>query len=344
MKGIIIDLDNTLWGGVVGEVSVEGVQIGGFYEQFQNLLDKLSNEGYLLAIASKNSLNIVKEVFKRRAMMVRLDAFFPIKANYNDKSKSVSEILKDWNILAKDVLFIDDREFELEEVKRQHPDIVTMLVPERSADFPWFFDTIRGLFPKKEITIEDKLRLESIRSGVQYAAEEKTADPEEFHKSLDATITIHKGFTDRALELVNKTNQFTTNGLRIMTDDWEIIRGNPDSFCYTFEYTDRFGPLGVVGTLMGFQDNNEIFVSHMALSCRAFSRRIEYQMLDFLFRLGVEKVSILILETASNEPARKFATDVFGKLWFGGFDTISKIAYDERKPKLYQRVICHNCD
>lgn len=343
MKGIIIDLDETLWGGIVGEVSVEGVIVGGVYAQFQTLLSKLASEGYLLAISSKNSEYIVKEVFKRRPLLVDYSSFFPVKANYNNKSKSVSEILAAWNILAKDVVFVDDRTFELEEVKRNHPDITVLQVPTSYDGYEAFFTFLRECFPKKEATQEDKLRLESIRSGLDYSKEESKTDPEEFHKSLEAEITVHKGFTDRAFELVNKTNQFTINGLRIMSDDMEILKGDPGSVCYTFEYKDRFGPLGVVGVVMGFEDTDGFYVAHMAVSCRAFSRRLEHVMIDYLFSIGYKKINLLVLETASNEPARNFASEILGKLFFGGFDTITKEQFDAKKPKLYQRVICPNC-
>lgn len=345
MKGIIVDLDNTLWGGIVGEISPEGVDIGGFYEQFQILLSKLASEGYLLGIASKNSLNTVKEVFLKRPLKVKLDDFFPIKVNYEEKSKSIREILSEWNILAKDVVFVDDRQFELEEVKRNHPDIKTVLVPEQSADYSRFFESIRTLFPKKSISKEDKLRLESIRSGVKFAIEEKAADPEEFHKSLNSEVIVYKGFTERAFELVNKTNQFTINGLRITEEDEEKIKNDERSVCYTFEYTDRFGPLGVVGVMMGFvEDRKEIYITHMSVSCRAFSRRLEYMMVDFLFRIGFERVHLLVLETASNEAARQFASNLFGKSSFSGFETLKRNSFEKRKPKLYQRVICHSYD
>ena len=89
-------------------------------------------------------------------------------------------------------------------------------------------------------------------------------------------MDVVEGYIDRALELVNKTNQFSINGLRIMSDDWEIIRSGENQFCYSFGYRDKFGDMGIVATVIGLTDGKEAFITHMALSCRAFGRRLEY--------------------------------------------------------------------
>jgi len=321
-KGIISDLDDTLWAGIAGEVGPDGVgwdlaghnQLHGLY---QTLLAALSEQGTLIAVASKNDPSVVRKVFERSDLLLRPERIFPIEVHWQAKSGSVSRILETWNIGSDAVIFVDDSPMELAEVAAVHPEIETILFPNRDYDAGLAtLRRLRDLCAKERVSHDDTIRLDSIRKGVEFQQQvSSTSTPEHFLAQLHAVLSFDFAAEDpRVLELVNKTNQFNLNGLRYTDSDWHKQCSQPGAICVAVAYEDKFGPLGTISVIQGVTRGQTLHVETWVMSCRAFSRRIEHQCLRVLFdRTGVDTIDFQFKSTAKNGPMRDFLTAIMGK-------------------------------
>ncbi len=347
-KGIISDLDDTFWAGIVGEVGVSevtwtlehGTQAHGLYQQ---LLASLAETGILIAIASKNDPDVAREALAREDLLVAGKALFPVDVHWGAKSESVARILKAWNIGAANVVFIDDSELELAEVRSAFPEMECIRFPkENAAAALQLLRWLRDEFGRESANEEDKIRRESLQRAEVFQNEAARIDPEEFLRSLDATVTIaDAGREDRrAFELINKTNQFNINGSRYTWDAW-ISRGERlGSFVLSVAYEDRFGPLGKIAVMAGVARDGWVDLEDWVISCRAFSRRIEYQCLRSLFDIfHATEVTIRYRETARNGPSRDLLEVFFDSLPdVGPGIALSRERFETQCPMLYHKI------
>jgi FkbH-like protein len=314
-KGLITDLDDTIWSGIVGEIGVDAVcwhqeghaQLHGLYQQ---MLGYLADCGVLLAVCSKNDSAVVQAALARKDLLITAESLFPVCAGWEPKSAAVSKILRTWNISASDVVFIDDSVTELAEVQNAFPEITCLRFPANDPASLWrLLGEMRDLFGKPAIVEEDHLRLASIRASSEFAAPGGALHAD-FLRGLQGTITVdyRKNPADRRpLELINKTNQFNVNGLRISEGDWQRLLSQDHVIVAVVSYQDRFGPLGRIAVLVGEQHGKCIRVSHWVMSCRAFSRRIEHHTLDTLFRrTKAEEIEFAFQATERNQLLREF--------------------------------------
>jgi FkbH-like protein len=348
-KGLITDLDNTLWRGTVGDDGVQKIswdldhhsQAHGVYQQF---LSALSEIGVLIGVASKNDPEVVDEAFGREDLLLPKTRIFPLAVTWGSKAQAVAQILKAWNVSADSVVFVDDNPTELEEVRAAHPGIECFQFSrEPDAVYRLLMD-LRDLFGKSTVSAEDRIRLDSLRSGVHVLQE--MDDAAGFSESLlehaqsELTLDFAKDPSDaRALELINKTNQFNLNGRRIAGRAWSEFLHRPDTFVLTASYKDRFGPLGKIAVLAGQLVNGELEVTTWVMSCRAFARRIEHQCLTTLFdRFEADTARLDYAATARNGPLTRFLADIAGSA------TAPQVVVtaDQLRavcPKLFHRVI-----
>src|ERR1700739_632877 len=197
-KGLITDLDDTLWLGILGELGVDGISWdlehgAQGHGQYQRFLQSLSETGVLLAAASKNNPAIAREALQRTDLLLSSSSFYPIEAHWGPKSDSVKRILEAWNIAADSVVFIDDSPMELAEVKAAHPDIECILFPK--TDPSAILDLqyrLRDLFGKRHITQEDAIRQLSVRTAEQFRAENADGNisSEDFLRKAEAEVTL----------------------------------------------------------------------------------------------------------------------------------------------------------
>jgi FkbH-like protein len=339
-KGLITDLDDTLWSGIVGEIGVAGVswsqehhtQTHGLYQQ---MLGHLASCGVLLAACSKNEISTVEEALARKDFFLKPESLFPVQANWGPKSASIALILKTWNIAADAVVFVDDNPMELEEVQITHPGITCLRFPKKDATAVWdLLGSLRDLFGKPLLMEEDRLRQASIRASAQLQELGAEAADPDFLRTLKGTVTLDWGADSsdkRALELINKTNQFNLNGIRIEEGDWRRRLENEDAVLAVASYEDKFGPLGKVAVLLGTQHGGKVKVSHWVMSCRAFSRRLEHHTLDGLFQYSnAEEIEFAFAATERNQPLQEFLRSL-GILADGeGSQRISRAAFRER--------------
>jgi len=348
-KGLITDLDNTLWSGVIGEAGVSEIswdldhhsQGNGLYQQ---LLKTLAEEGVLIAVASKNDPAIVDELAQREDLILPLDRVFPFEVSWGSKAQAVGRILKTWNIGPDSVVFVDDDALELAEVQAAHAQVTCLRFPRQdpAALFQFLVD-LRDLFGRTKISEEDQIRLESIKASAKLRTDANDAAgfSEALLEQADAEITFNlkKDPDDtRALELLNKTSQFNLNGRRYTDAAWQQHLSKADTFLLTAAYKDRFGALGKIAVLTGRRNGKVLAVESWVMSCRAFARRIEHQCLKFLFdNFDCHVISFNYLQTPKNGPLGSFFLGIL-KHQPPPSPEISKDNFTEVCPKLFHRV------
>jgi FkbH-like protein len=348
-KGLITDLDGTLWSGILGENGPEGVHWdldnhSLKHGMYQRLLHALSAEGVLVGIATKNDPALVEKVFQERTPILPASAVFPIEAHWGAKSESVARILKAWNIAADAVVFVDNDAMELAEVKQAHPGIGCLQFPEKNNAAVYdLLLQLRDLFGKKQLLEEDAIRLQSLRNGHALRATTQTESvaPELLLESLEAELTISfdaDGKDPRGLELVNKTNQFNLNGKLHTDSSWRTLARDSGAFVMIVAYQDKFGPLGKIAVIAG-HCGRSVRIDTWVMSCRAFSRRIEYRCLEELFaRFDADEIEFDFAPTPRNGPMRSFLTEILGKSPDPGC-RLTRRAFLERGPKTHHRIL-----
>jgi FkbH-like protein len=347
-KGLITDLDNTLWSGIVGEAGASAIswdldhhtQGHGFYQQ---LLKTLLEEGVLIGVASKNDPAVIQDVLERKDLILPLGDVFPLEVSWGAKSAAVTRILSTWNVGADSVVFVDDDPLELAAVQAANPSMTCLRFQHQNPQAIYELVThLRDLFGKERISEEDQIRLASIR---QSSTLRELTNDEGFSEVLleqsepELHINFNKRLKDpRALELINKTNQFNLNGRRFSDAEWQQYLSDDDTFLVVAAYQDRFGPLGKIAVLAGRQGAEGLLVESWVMSCRAFARRIEHQCLKFLFdTFNVDVIAFDYQRTQKNGPLARFLEDL---TVVNGSSrvTISKNNFAASCPRLFHHV------
>lgn len=338
-KGLITDLDDTLWSGIVGEIGVDKISWSmdahsHVHALFQQQLSHLSHAGALVAVASKNDPSIVQKAFERPDLLLNANQVFPIEASWGPKSAAVRRILESWNIGAESVVFVDDSPMELAEVKNSFPEMECLPFPKHDPTAcVGLLDRIRDLFGKLAISEEDTLRLNSLR--VQPALTRDFLEDAE----AEVTFTSLKDLSDsRPLELINKTNQFNLNGRRYTEAEWRRYLSDSNSRLLVVSYKDKYGHLGKIAVLGARADNREVFVDTWVMSCRAFSRRIEHLCLRRLFEgFSAKEISFDFEPTSRNAPIGEFFSGFLSSAPQGRF-RLSRQSFEEMCPPLFHAV------
>ena len=349
-KGLITDLDNTLWNGIVGEVGVEGIHWDqdhhsaphGFYQQ---MLKVLSEEGVLIGAASKNEPSSVEEAFTREDLLLPRNSISTLAVSWGSKAQAVSQILDAWNVGAESVVFVDDSALELAEVRLQHPGVECLQFPHGDPQGIYELTIqLRNLFGRGSISEEDRLRQQSIRGNSELrklAGEESEGFSDALLQQAEAelTFTLTKDPDDtRAFELINKTNQFNLNGRRVTEAAWRNYLQEQDTFLLTASYKDRFGVLGKIAVITGRVGDAQISVDRWVMSCRAFARRIEHQCLKAVFeKFERDEIAFDYVSTSRNMPVAKFFSELLSAAPAAPV-TISRNRFDAKCPTLFHRV------
>lgn len=348
-KGLITDLDETLWEGILGEVGVEGIhwhleehaQLHGIYQQF---LASLASAGILIAAASKNDATLVDQAFERDDLLLPKTSVFPIEAHWGRKSESVQHILEKWNVLAESVVFVDDSPMEVAEVQGAFPEMECLVFPQDDyRAFLGLLSHLRNRFAKTVISEEDSLRLQSIRNSDalrEPEGEERNSLDDFLHQAEGHLLfDLGKRFEDsRAFELINKTNQFNLNGKRYDESTWSKLLKDCRTCLVTVSYEDKFSKLGRIAVMIGRLVEKQFVLESWVMSCRAFSRRIEYHCLKYLFEKFAATEIVFELQTTSrNGPMMEFLREFLD----GPVEAnprLSKSSFLRKAPKMPHRV------
>ncbi len=313
-KGLITDLDETLWKGVLGEDGLEGIawdldRHAHFHGLYQRLLNTLGESGVLLGVASKNDPKLVRAALRRHDLVVNPEFLFPVEAHWLPKQDSIRRILELWNVGEDSVVVVDDDAWEIEQMKAAFPNIE---FAHFQRDDPQFLSSLRAKFAKENVLETDRLRVPSLRASHSLRGTSGGSTLEHLlegaHAKIHATWA-KKPPNERAFELVNKTNQFNLNGRRYTRAEWSRFLSDSATYLLVVEYEDRFANLGEIAVVAGRADGDLFRVETWVMSCRALSRRIEHQCLNLLFRRWAG-VALHHRETTRNEPFRDFLAQI----------------------------------
>lgn len=313
-KCIVLDCDNTLWGGIVGEDGLGGIKIGKdfpgrAFSEFQHMCKVLKESGVLLAICSKNNYDDAYCIFTDHdEMVIRPKDVAVFKINWDLKSENIKAIAEELNIGTNSLIFIDDSDYEVSEVNNVLPEVTTMHVPKELADFPEFFRAHLPLFDRLEITDDDKQRAERMRQEVGRKSAAKSLSREDFLKSLKLKLDYFKpteSDLERTTQLVNKTNQFNLTTTRLDFAQVKAYNDRDDRMVRCIRVEDKFGSYGLVGVAIVEIDGETAFVRNFLMSCRVLGRGIETgfisNLLAELEARGVKKIVAAYLPSPKNQ-------------------------------------------
>jgi FkbH-like protein len=320
-KIIILDLDDTLWGGKVGDVGWKNICLGGHnhigeaYVDFQSALKSLSNRGVLLAVVSKNEESVALEAMESHPEMVlRPEDLAGWKINWKDKAQNIVDLLAGLNLGIESAVFIDDSPFERGRVRDALHEVFT---PEWPEDKRLYTQTLLSLrcFDTPSISVEDTERSkmyvsERKRKGVR----KKIGSQEEWLISCDIKVTVDEldgSNNKRVVQLINKTNQMNLTTRRMSEGELtEWLKGDNGRKMWTFRVSDRFGDSGLCGIVSIESDGREGRISDFVLSCRVLGRKIEETMLhtviNYAHSIGLKEVYAKYISTPRNKPCLEF--------------------------------------
>ncbi len=335
-KMIMLDLDDTLWGGIVGEVGWENLKLGGHdpigeaFVDFQKTLKAFTNRGILLGIVSKNEESIALEAINSHPEMVlKLDDFVGWKINWRDKAQNIVDLISELNLGLQSSVFIDDNPFERGRVREALPEI---FVPEWPKDKMLCKHALLSLscFDTPTVSIEDLSRTNMyVTERKRDRLKKNVGSLDEWLKSLDIKVKVQRldeANLPRAAQLLNKTNQMNLTTRRMSESELMAWANERDHFLWTFRVGDKYGDSGLTG-IIGVQINNtKARIVDFILSCRVIGRKVEETMLHIAIKyarsLGVDEVFAKYVETPKNRPCLDF--------WKS-----SGFAYDENNDTFY---------
>jgi len=325
-KCLVLDLDNTLWGGVVGDDGVGGLKIGEgdaegeAFKAFQEYLLLLKKRGLLLAVCSKNDESNALEPFtKLPDMVLKREDFVSFKANWDPKPDNIRQIAQELNIGLDALVFVDDNPAERELVRQQLPQVKVVELSSDPADFPRLLDQC-GWLELVKVTDEDIKKTDQYRENLQRdALKVQHADYDSYLASLEQKAVLREFETkhlDRITQLINKTNQFNLTTKRLTRSEVEALAGHKDTVTAYVRLVDRFGDNGLISVLIGHREGVVLTIDVWLMSCRVLKRGVERLLANHLFEraknMKVESVRGVYIPTAKN----KMVENLYSELGF----------------------------
>ncbi|MHA1657477.1 MAG: HAD-IIIC family phosphatase [Candidatus Heimdallarchaeota archaeon] len=343
-KCLAIDLDNTIWGGVIGEDGIEGIELSEFkegarYKDFQKRLKEFKNLGVILTVVSKNNEQDALDVFeKHKDMVLKRDDFALMKINWDPKSKNLMELAKELNIGIDSIVFIDDNPVERELVKKSIPEIIVPEFPKDTANLVDFAEEIYNeFFYMLRVTAEDIKKTQMyIQNAKRTALKKKYASAEDFLKDLGTKIYVWKLREEdipRAAQLTQKTNQFNLTTKRYTETDVRNFMNDERYDVFIASVEDKFGDNGKVVLMILKKDKKraQAEIDTFLMSCRVMGRHIEDQFIDFIEKKlkkdGMKLLIAFYYPTKKNKPVE----NLFERL---GYTVIKN---DNEGNKVYSR-------
>ncbi len=330
---IVLDLDNTLWGGIVGEDGFDGIKlgsgpVGNAFVEFQKYLLGMYNRGILLAINSKNNLDdAIKVIEEHPDMVLKKKHFACMKINWNDKVSNIKEISEDLNFGLENFVFVDDDPINREFMQSRLPQVLTVNMPKDPSKYVKTLEDMND-FSVLKITDEDKKR------GLMYSQQkerknfkESVPNLQDFLKKMELKVTIKKAdkfSIPRISQLILKTNQFNLTTKRYQLEDIQKFSEDENILIGCVQVEDKFGDNGITGAFIVQKDGvNEWILDTFLLSCRVMGREIEKSILGYIIKKAnennVKKIKAEFIPTQKNKPIENFLPDCGfkknGKFW-----------------------------
>lgn len=350
-KVLVLDLDNTLWGGVVGDDGIEGIEIGDTsargeaFKAFQSYILSLTERGILLGVCSKNDYENAIEPFRRHPEMVlREENFVSFKANWEPKAQNLIEMANELNLGLDSFIFVDDNPAEIDIVRQFAPDVTTILLEPDPSCYVRQLKESR-LFERFTITGEDMRRTEQYREETQRKRVlESSVDMDSYLQSLEMVGSISEFDTldlPRIVQLINKSNQFNLTTKRRTESEIEALMSDPRYTGFTMRLSDRFGDHGLISIVICFAENGNFEVDTWLMSCRVLKRQVEEEVLNEIVRLAKKtdcgKVKGVYLPTTKNG----MVSDLYPRLGFQSVSTRKECSEYELSVNAFNPIPTH---
>ena len=324
-KCVVVDLDNTLWGGEVGEVGVNGVvlghgPLGEAYSSFQEFLLELTKKGVIVAVCSKNDDALARSVFERHPdMRLRTDDVAAFAVSWEPKSDGIRSIAASLDLGLDALVFVDDNPAERELVRTQLPEVEVITLPEDPAYYARAVaDSL--LFETRSYTSEDARRSDSYRGRAQsIELEHRAASLEDFYRELDMHAVLEpfdELHLPRIAQLVGKTNQFNVTTRRHSPAALRAFMEDPSAVTMYARLRDRFTDHGLVAVLIAIPDGSTLEIDSWLMSCRVIGRTLERSMLDALVRAAIRNGCTTIRGTYLPTERNGLVVDLYPRLGF----------------------------
>ncbi|MFW9975940.1 MAG: HAD-IIIC family phosphatase [Candidatus Thorarchaeota archaeon] len=315
-KCIVLDLDNTLWGGIIGEDGIEGIKLSNVspgieYVDFQRGLLSLYNRGVILAICSKNNYDDAIKVFQEHPFQVlKEEHFAAMRINWQNKAENMAELAQEINIGLDSMVFFDDNPVERAQISQAHPEVLVVDLPKNPRLYRKTLENL-NVFDVLALTKEDMERGEMYAGKRKREALERSATSiEDFLRTLDLKVKIQpvNDFdTPRVVQLIGKTNQFNSTTRRYTDAEVREFREGKDSTVYSMAVSDKFGDEGVVGVAIVKIKNEDWWIDSFLMSCRVIGRSAETALLAKIVKdaraASAKRIVGEYIPTKKNPPA-----------------------------------------
>jgi FkbH-like protein len=315
----VLDLDNTLWGGVVGDDGLQNLilgkdhAVGEAFLDFQKYVKNLQRRGVILAVCSKNEAENAKEGFSHPDSVLKLDDFSAFKANWDPKPENIRAIAIELNIGLDSIVFVDDNPAERNFVSEQLPEVA---VPNLGADVSCFAEVLENerYFEVDKVVQDDLSRAAYYSSNAERSAgQAKFSNYGEFLESLEMTAEIApflSVYLERITQLINKTNQFNLTTRRYTSAEVVAIAADPGFITLYGRLADKFGDNGLVSVLIGQVLDETVQLDLWLMSCRVLKRGMEFAMFDALVQqcqaCGIRKIAGVYIPSKKNNMVAGF--------------------------------------
>jgi len=324
-KCLILDLDNTVWGGIIGDDGMENIQIGDLgigkaFSQLQLWVKQLKERGILLVICSKNEEQIAKEPFEKHPdMILRLDDFALVVVNWNNKAENIRYIQEVLNIGFDAMVFLDDSPFERAMVKTNVPEITVPELPEDPADYLPYLQTL-NLFETASYLKEDAEKTYLYQEQAQRTEHQQAfINEDDFLKDLNmvaATGTFDKFTVPRVAQLTQRSNQFNLRTIRYTEEEIRTIAASREHFTLTFSLKDKFGDNGLISIIILKRQNDTLFIDTWIMSCRVLKRGVECLVMNTIAQLAQKNYFKKIVGEYIATPKNALVKDHYATLGF----------------------------
>ncbi|MFW9958139.1 MAG: HAD-IIIC family phosphatase [Candidatus Odinarchaeota archaeon] len=318
-KCIVLDLDNTLWGGIIGEDGLEGIKLGNTapgieYVEFQKTLLSLYNRGIILAICSKNNYDDVVKVFREHPFQIlKEEHFAALRINWQNKAVNLEELAAEINIGLDSMVFLDDNPVERAQVSQVHPEVLVVDMPKNPRLYRDMLENLK-VFDVLSLTKEDLTRGEMYAGKRKRSELEKSATSiEDFLRTLELKVTVNEvnDFdAPRVVQLIGKTNQFNLTTKRYTDAEVNNFRQSKEAAVYSMAVKDRFGDEGIVGVAIVRKQTSDWLIDSFLMSCRVIGRSAETAMLAKIVadarKSKAQRVLGEYIPTNKNPPAADF--------------------------------------
>lgn len=320
-KVLLLDCDNTLWSGVVGDLGPSELKFDGnsfphsMFQKFHIVIRELMQNGILLCVVSKNNIETVQEVFRRADFPLSEKDILSWKVNWAPKSENIREISEELDLSLDSFVFVDDSDAECFEVNENLPEIQVIQVPKKISDFPQVFNQLRNYFLPNFFLDNGSDNLVKYRFRADYKEEERRAKSRaEFLENLETRVSIRmsdKADLSRAVQLSAKSNQFNMMTRRFTDKSLEKYLAQGGQF-WAVQMSDRFGDHGVVSLVFGYLEKEVLVVDNFLMSCRVLGRELEFALwYHLLTRLPkISSIKATAQETEKNKNFVDFYADL----------------------------------